>query len=1073
MLYYFFVHMNILQFLKFQDLSTKAVLPVGNNTAAPQEENRVYECNECWYFSTNRKDIHSHKQLHVKRGALYNCTHCEFNVTQASVLYHHYRYGHVIEEPELRFPEETVIQEGYREIIAKNDIESQNRNVDNAVDIEDTSPPIVWSYNKEGIQAFTKVFKCRYCPHTNRRRHNTVEHERMHLDHPEHQNHRQLQQRLTGSTAPPPALHPCKRCTYVCNNAGVLASHAKVHSTSYGYSTKGFYDDTIVDVMQIRALEYVMELEENLVLDKVHSDNNKRTAPNHDRSSNFSIDCDIDNQDDAKFTEIDEPELKFCSYCPARFFFRSDLRCHIRFHKFRNWQHACDCCSFVGRASSHIAEHEIVHRDEYTQRTAELLTSGYPVSRQYPRLSSKYPVSVVNDSLIRSQHQSYSSSQSLKYDVIMERRLISELNSQQEPSTNIRYLNPTKVSITQPALKQLKLENTTKRQRRSSTISIDVKTDITKLSPLKIPVPLQLSCNTADSSKTVISMKAVSKVEKLSTSVTNKFNKGVTIKNTTKSTYIRQYTCDKCPGRFFKSTALQYHYRLHGGPGQYKCRQCDYSVSTYGNLVRHESIHTDLLSRKRVKSDESKLSKSSPKSKPKVTKDKVEAQLLQSLSSAQTLNITNDNKCTSLAVADYEDNPLDPEFGPSMLGNPAFYYPTTIENGVARPKRYKCPKCPSAFDKRKQYAIHLTLHGSKDKYQCDKCDYSVRYTANYVQHQRKHAHDAEIRKNLEQAAERAKIIAAQEEAANQTQRGRKKLNAANQKQKLEDLPPIKLDPRDTTFRNEISDRQTAYELNAAYGDTGVVDDETEENPVLFRCTHCPFECGFRSQIDRHTLHHQEIKGSRRSNSLSSFAEKRTWKLSCRFCSYRTHGDADLTEHTHLHFLRSTSAVLSSFAAKSVNGSRSKDEVIEPADHIEFHGKRVVYPTRRPTENCSVNGDAIDTIDNNYITSEEEEPFFVFRDHGNNYGAGSPAEPGIHGKISKSKRFSPDFQIPLVLVDYNDNRTAGSATDINHQNQQQQAAIIRFIDGGKRLEFLNNGRECDTVKTNGKKKKRKK
>lgn len=57
----------------------------------------------------------------------------------------------------------------------------------------------------------------------------------------------------------------------------------------------------------------------------------------------------------------------------------------------------------------------------------------------------------------------------------------------------------------------------------------------------------------------------------------------------------------------------------------------------------------------------------------------------------------------------------DPEFGLLIHGSPDFVYPTYVKNGKLKEKRYKCHKCPSAFEKREQYKIHLSLHGSKQR----------------------------------------------------------------------------------------------------------------------------------------------------------------------------------------------------------------------------------------------------------------------------------------------------------------------------------------------------------------------
>jgi len=744
----------------------------------------------------------------------------------------------------------------------------------------------------------------------------------------------------------------------------------------------GFYDSSIGDSMQARALEYVMELEKSLQLD------------NNYHNNGGSSDSDAGNQEDTKYKEIDDPELKFCPYCPARFFFNLDLQCHIRFHQYRFWKHTCDCCSFASRTQSHITAHEIVHRDEYTQRTAELLASGYPVSQQYAR-PLEYSESVSEDSLPCHRSPTY------KVEA-METCSSDAADDQLEHGT--KRPRDSKHDTVIPSLPQdHNTEQIAKRRRRSITNVVAVKTAVTMKAVSSAPI------------KTPIDSKAVS-LKSTTDAVVNK----------PKNNYVRSFECDKCPGRFFKATALQYHKTLHGGTGLHHCRSCDYAVSTYGNLIRHEYVHVDLPPREKGKPVI--ISKSLLKSKIKRTNNSA----LESVPQAQASNTDN--------VVN-EDNTIDPDLGSTMLGNPDFYYPTTIKNGMNLTRRYKCAKCPSAFDKRDQYVVHLTLHGAKDKYQCDKCDYSVRDPANFVEHRRKHARDAEIRKNHKEVVEKTNSSKSQEETTEQP---------------TTVSSPVNLCPHDTEFRNEISDRQTAYELNTAYGATGIVNGETD---TVFRCVNCPYESSSRAQLDRHMLHHQEIKSTH--HLLIGSSSKRSWKRTCRFCTYRTYADADLTEHTKVHFLRSTSTIMASMAAVAAHAGNS-DDVMENGDHVEFHGKRVVY--HQDSENHSDKGDADPaTVNDNIGEAEKEEPFFVFKDCGSTETLDE----------SDKHRFSPDYQPPAVLIDFNDNRTTSG--DIKKIPQQKQTpAFVRYIDGGKRLEFLDDCEEDPAINvSSGKTKKLKK
>lgn len=192
----------------------------------------------------------------------------------------------------------------------------------------------------------------------------------------------------------------------------------------------------------------------------------------------------------------------------------------------------------------------------------------------------------------------------------------------------------------------------------------------------------------------------------------------------------KQYYCKQCPAKFFKSSALTYHMGLHGGDGEFKCKKCNYAVKNVGNLGKHELVHeNENKATCDYESGEDMDYKNIPLSGTDLFQRKTEAQK-RVLNDKDKLVKPNDHFPPVLQA--------DPQFGYLMHGNPEFIYPTYLKNGRQKEKRYKCHKCPSAFEKREQYKIHLSLHGSKQRYKCELCDYSVKYYANYVQHMRKH-----------------------------------------------------------------------------------------------------------------------------------------------------------------------------------------------------------------------------------------------------------------------------------------------------------------------------------------------
>ncbi|KAI5705420.1 hypothetical protein M8J75_014817 [Diaphorina citri] len=512
----------------------------------------------------------------------------------------------------------------------ENNDESSDEIPDTPADIsgKDTSKskeiPLVW-VSRQGT--ISKMHKCRFCPHVNVRKSNIQEHEKMHSA-------RTPKLLADGTTAPPLQQHYCPDCNYICNNAGVLSSHAKVHQGMFG-TVCALYDPARSDEDQIKEVLIILSSSKYNPKQVVTTSDNETIETTPDisallnqsggREESDSEDVNIPSQnleEKIKPDLLDQPNnaednklLHFCSLCPARFLYEKELMIHGKFHSLQ-LTHKCWSCSYTARQEQHLLAHYKVHTDEYQDRTKALL-SIYGESPKHPK-------------------------------------------------------NKTAVVLDNPGL--------------PGYIWVVVN-DTPQYVSMSTP-PFSLNFN-------------------INNTIINNGKKKEIVKKPSGRVITKQFSCTKCPAQFFKSVALQYHLTLHGGNGPHKCRSCDYAVKTYGNLIKHEQVHDTLAPRVKCK-----LLKPLKKEEPHPLK--------------------------AFAKPEYHLKNIDPEFGFLMLGNPNFNYPTYIKNGKVKTKRYKCHKCPSAFEKREQYKVHLSLHGAQQKYKCDKCDYSVKYYANYIQHIRKH-----------------------------------------------------------------------------------------------------------------------------------------------------------------------------------------------------------------------------------------------------------------------------------------------------------------------------------------------
>ncbi|XP_026757489.2 zinc finger protein 91-like isoform X1 [Galleria mellonella] len=350
------------------------------------------------------------------------------------------------------------------------------------------------------------------------------------------------------------------------------------------------------------------------------------------------------------------------------------------------------------------------------------------------------------------------------------------------------------------------------------------------------------------------------------------------ISNNKKINEPKQYLCKECPAKFFKSSALSYHMGLHGGDGEHKCKKCNYAVKSIGNLAKHEWLHKaeNKIPTCDYESSEDMDYKNIPLSGTDLFQRKTEAQK-RVLIDKDKLVKPNDHFPPVLQA--------DPQFGYLMHGNPEFIYPTYLKNGRQKEKRYKCHKCPSAFEKREQYKIHLSLHGSKQRYKCELCDYSVKYYANYVQHMRKH------QMNDEAQAERKKGNHDFNEGG--SHEDKQDDSGDNIKLAIKTMP--KGTARSDFQQFSISDQQTLRllqrrrSINSAGKDSNPSETAPTKDRKLHMCLLCPYTNQRQDALTNHYRRHDD------SDILNAGSHK------CSYCDLVVVQSHFLREHLKTHF----------------------------------------------------------------------------------------------------------------------------------------------------------------------------
>ncbi|EFN86840.1 Zinc finger protein 845 [Harpegnathos saltator] len=321
------------------------------------------------------------------------------------------------------------------------------------------------------------------------------------------------------------------------------------------------------------------------------------------------------------------------------------------------------------------------------------------------------------------------------------------------------------------------------------------------------------------------------------------------------------FTCAKCPARYFKLDALEYHMTLHGSNNRYKCNDCDYSSKTAQNLVKHQEVH-------RRHNEASETSAVSPTANVSIT------------------------ATASATASPLQNMSPDPQFGLFMRGNPNFVYPGYLRNGRLKEKRYKCHKCPSAFEKREQYRVHLTLHGAKQRYRCETCDYSVKYYANYAQHQKKHLANAEAQASRRQFEDDRISVEHEGDVMAPTPRSGKSLRSTGAVHSLMMNPSaaanngafsVVCNNNVAALQPSNQDKQSLLLMQKK----GIISSTGEIEPETIRCQSCPFSTTDKETMDAHKRRH----GIERMTPP------------CPHCDYVPRKDENVGEHIRLHFTR--------------------------------------------------------------------------------------------------------------------------------------------------------------------------
>lgn len=493
------------------------------------EISKRYKCSECPYVTNSKSQFSYHKQFHKPKRGEYTCSTCGYNVSKRHLLHQHLKVHGINIASQKQNGDIIDLEEASDEI--EEVLASQTGNT--PIELQSYSDiPLVW-VSKNG--KFSKMYKCRFCPHVNLRKINIQEHEKMHGTREKNPNSIRLND----------TEHKCPECNYVCNNAGVLSSHSKVHQGLYG-KIHGLVDLSKSDDEQIK------ELSQFAVYQPME-------IGGFDEDDDGDVSGDLTQE--TMETSSDDI-LYFCDKCPARFLKENEFNIHLRFHGAR-LIYKCDYCSYTARQKPHVSPHKKVHTDQYQERT-EMLKGMYLGHPDYPQPN----IHGVSDD---------------ESGVIY---IVNEDESRDE--TEAEYsITPNKIvksTFTVP------LSGTELFQQRNQAQQNHRISDIAENGPSTSTPIISSSTAIDDYPPFYGAMKG-----------NPDFIYPTCIKNGRMKE--KRYKCHKCPSAFEKRDQYKNHLTLHGAKQKYKCELCDYSVKYYANYTQHLKKHknnADALAAKKI-----------------------------------------------------------------------------------------------------------------------------------------------------------------------------------------------------------------------------------------------------------------------------------------------------------------------------------------------------------------------------------------------------------------------------------------------------------------------------------------
>ncbi|XP_023223337.1 zinc finger protein 729-like [Centruroides sculpturatus] len=431
------------------------------------------------------------------------------------------------------------------------------------------------------------------------------------------------------------------------------------------------------------------------------------------------------------------------------------------------------------------------------------------------------------------------------------------------------------------------------------------------------------------------------------------------------------YFCTKCPAAFVNKSDYAIHREIHQNTGNsmhitdYRGFDNEKYSQNYGSEhSRHKNQGFGMIERDNlVEHHNYDAGKGAEKDKTEIVEQTVEntgfEQMLL-LEEAETKSFVNGNNTSILPQKLHNCfqcpaafcKPAILAFHTSLHGTQGKYvcpecnYATDSKNNViahyqlhVKPKSasksslrlYECTKCPAKFQKPKGLRKHFSLHGQKNKFTCEICDYSVPCAVNLFRHKVVHVN---VNSNNNNTSNN-----------NNNSSNNINNNNSNNNNQIEhnyvQEQPVENTEQITESPDQISNQKESVEQKKS------PKSERVEDKRYFSCTFCPYVHPRKFAVQNHMRRHASTEG-----------------LQCPHCNYRSLQASVLRDHLKWHFqaqfVFSPQAFMKfdDMEVWLVNGKENENELI-----FKDHGQN----------SKNKEGRFFSAISENYIENEERKP----------------------------------------------------------------------------------------------------